>query len=49
MTCILFQRGATSLGFQIGWFELSLVYPRYWGNLRHPNLFHFHIWRRWEI
>lgn len=44
MTCILFQRGATSLGFQVGRVELSLVYPRYWGSLRRPNLFHFHIW-----
>lgn len=30
MTFILFQRGATSLGFQIGRVELSINYPRYW-------------------
>lgn len=44
MICILGQRGATSLGFQIGRVELSFVYPRYWGR-RYPfTLFHFHIW-----
>jgi hypothetical protein len=30
MTFILFQRGATCLGFQIGRLYLELVYPSYW-------------------
>lgn len=30
MTFILFQRGATSLGFQISRFQMDILYPRFW-------------------
>ena len=39
---ILFQKGATSYGFQIGKFYLYVNYLRYWKlNLRRPNIFTF--------
>ena len=42
MTIILFQRGATSLGFQFGKLEISFLYPRYW---RTSGLCRIHWWK----
>lgn len=43
MIFIFAQRGATSLGFQLGRAEISLVYPRYWGRFPY-TLGHCHWW-----
>jgi hypothetical protein len=41
MTFILFQRGATSLGFQISRFEMAILYPRFW---KTSSVFRFKAW-----